>query len=60
MIVHIQTTVQTVFGITDEDGNVKQVPLSIQVPLFKQELFNQVYQELSAQKTKLEQENGDK
>jgi hypothetical protein len=43
-IVHVQTTVQTVFGVLDDDGNViPQQPVTVNVGLFKPEAFTEAY-----------------
>lgn len=43
-VVHIQTVIQTTFGVLDEDGNViPQQPVQVQVTLFKPEAFSDAY-----------------
>jgi hypothetical protein len=54
-VVHIQTVVQTVFGIVDDEGNVIQkVPLSAELPAFKPELLNELAAQMAEVKAKLE------
>ena len=43
-VVHVQTTIQTVFGVLDEDCNVlPQEPVVVHVSLFKAEAFAEAY-----------------
>jgi hypothetical protein len=54
MIVHIQTSIQTVFGVVNEDGDtVQQVPVNLTIPALKGELFTAAVEHLVAQKAKL-------
>jgi hypothetical protein len=43
-LVHVQTTVQTVFGLLDDDGNViPQQPVTVQVQRFAPEAFTDAH-----------------
>jgi hypothetical protein len=43
-IVHIQTTIQTVFGVLDDEGNVTpQQPVVVQVGRFAPEAFAEAF-----------------
>ena len=54
MIAHIQTTIQTVLGVVDENGDtVKQIPVTVNVGSLKPEVFASAADELLKQKAKL-------
>lgn len=58
MIVHIQTTIQTVFGVVDEHGDtVQQVPVTMTLNALKPDLFEAAAKELLGQKAKLAETN---
>jgi hypothetical protein len=43
-IVHVQTTVQTVFGVLDDEGNViPQPPVTVSVSRFSAEAFAEAH-----------------
>ena len=53
-IVHIQTTVQTVFGVLDGDGNaVPQQPVTVQVHRFSPETFAEAQQAIAAKRDEI-------
>jgi hypothetical protein len=52
-IVHIQTTIQAVFGVLDDDGNaIPQQPVTVQVTRFSPEAFGEAYGTIAAQRDK--------
>ena len=59
IIVHIQTTIQTVFGVLDEDGNaVPQQPVTVQVHKFSPEAFGDAHAAVAAERDRIAA-NGD-
>lgn len=53
-IVHIQTTMQTILGKLDENGDViEKIPLSIEVPKLTLEAFEQALKQLIEAREKL-------
>jgi hypothetical protein len=47
-VVHVQTTVQTVFGVLDDQGNViPQQPVTVTVGLFNPEAFAEAYEAIA-------------
>lgn len=56
-VVHIQTVVQSVFGLVDEEGNVlEKKTAQAEIPVLKPEAFASVVDELLAVKQKLSTE----
>jgi hypothetical protein len=50
-VVHLQTTVQTVFGVLDGDGNaVPQQPVVASVPTFSNESFIEAFEAIAAKR----------
>lgn len=50
-VVHVQTTIQTVFGVLDEDGNViPQPPVTVPVYRFTPEAFTEAQKAIEAQR----------
>ena len=47
-LVHVQTTVTSVFGRLDDDNNVvDKKPISLEIPSLKAEYFTQVVEQLA-------------
>jgi hypothetical protein len=52
-IVHVQTIVQTVFGVLDDDGNViPQQPIVAQSSRFSEEAFRDAYAAIAGERDK--------
>jgi hypothetical protein len=50
-LVHIQTTIQAVFGVLDGDGNaVPQQPITVQVHKFSEAAFAEAQQVIAAKR----------
>ncbi|MCO6459281.1 MAG: hypothetical protein J5I93_28560 [Pirellulaceae bacterium] len=57
-VIHLQTTVQTIFGKLDEHGNVTQkIPVNIEVNQLTEETFAKLAQELSKTWGKLKEDS---
>lgn len=55
-IIHIQTTVQSVFGKVDEDGNVvEKYPINVEVAKLDESSFAEVNKKLQEVRTKLKE-----
>ena len=53
IIVHIQTTIQTVFGVLDEDGNaIPQEPVTVRVDRFSADAFTEAQQVIAQARDK--------
>lgn len=53
-VIHLETKVQTVFGVLDEDGNVvEKHPFNIDVPKHEEELFKEVVSVLKKTRSEL-------
>ena len=47
-LIHMQTTITTVFGVVDEDGNaIPQQPVTATVSLFKADAFVEAYKAIA-------------
>lgn len=52
-LVHMQTTVQTVFGVLDDEGNaLPQNPVTVPLHKFSAESFAEAYQRIAAERDK--------
>jgi len=52
-VVHIQTTVQTTFGVLDDEGNaIPQQPVTVQVHKFSAEAFAEAQKAIAAERDK--------
>jgi hypothetical protein len=52
-VVHVQTTIQTVFGVLDDDGNViPQEPVTVQVSRFASDSFVEAYTAIAGARDK--------
>jgi hypothetical protein len=57
MVVHVQTTLQTIFGVLDDQGNVVQkVPVNLEIQKLDPALFHEACNHLLASKVKLEEQ----
>lgn len=57
-IVHMQTTIQTIFGVLDDDGNaIPQQPVTVPVYQFCGEAFGEAYQKIAAERDKAQTAN---
>lgn len=55
-VVTIQTTIQTIFGILDEDGDISQKqPVSLELQKLNQESFNEALTQLLTAKEKIKE-----
>ena len=53
-IVHIQTTISTVFGLLDGDGNaVPQQPVTVRVDRFSEAVFADAQRVIAAERDKI-------
>lgn len=57
-IVHVQTTIQTVFGYLDEDDVVRKQPVNLELGKLSEKDFADALAKLTEIKTKLGEENG--
>ncbi|MGH3205922.1 MAG: hypothetical protein ACRDP5_28305 [Streptosporangiaceae bacterium] len=50
-LIHLQTTIQVVFGAVDDDGNaIPQPPVTVQVRRFSAESFTEAYAAIAAER----------
>jgi hypothetical protein len=43
--IHLETTIRTVFGVVDDEGNVvSRHPIDLQLPFFRQEAYVEAFQ----------------
>lgn len=53
-VVHVQTTIQTILGVVDDEGNVIQkVPVNLEVQKLEEQLFRDAVAHLLSAKAKL-------
>lgn len=53
-IVHVQTTIHTVFGVLDDDGNVApQQPITAQVSKFSADSFTDAHAAIAAKRDEI-------
>lgn len=53
-IIHLQTTIQTVFGVLDDDGDANpQQPVTVQVHRFSEDAFAEAQRAIAAERDKI-------